>query len=104
MVSDYLEGNNDIKPYLLRIKLACDKLNTGHLMVVGDVNAWSHWWGSSLEDGRGVAYHSFLDEMGLEILNIGTTPTFEVFRGERLYTSCIDVTACSGSLLERLEG
>ncbi|GBO98366.1 hypothetical protein EVAR_84213_1 [Eumeta japonica] len=40
-------------------------LGTENLIIAGDINAWSHWWGSQREDRRGQAYRDFLDEMGL---------------------------------------
>ncbi|GBP97445.1 hypothetical protein EVAR_61152_1 [Eumeta japonica] len=56
---------------------ACKNLGTENLIIAGDINAWSHWWGSQREDRRGQAYRDFLDEMGFHILNTGSTPTFE---------------------------
>ncbi|XP_069361305.1 uncharacterized protein [Maniola hyperantus] len=102
VVSVYYEGDQDIEPYLVRTETACEKLNVKHLIVAGDVNAWSHWWGSPTEDQRGAAYSAFLNGMDLQILNTGNTPTFETHRGDRLCTSIVDVTACSESLLGKI--
>lgn len=52
---------------------------------------------------QGAEYNAFLNEMDLHILNTGDTPTFETFRGDKLYTSIVDVTACSQSLLGMAE-
>ncbi|CAG4958928.1 unnamed protein product [Parnassius apollo] len=104
IVSVYYEGDQDIEPYLVRTKVACEKLQTENLLVGGDVNAWSHWWGSSHEDQRGAAYNAFLNEIELHILNTGDAPTFETYRGNKKYTSVVDVTACSLSLLGRIDG
>ncbi|KAJ8719263.1 hypothetical protein PYW07_016819 [Mythimna separata] len=38
-----------------------------------------------------------------QILNSGQTPTFEIYRGDRWCTSIVDVTACSLSLLGKME-
>lgn len=103
VVSVYFEGNEDIEPYLARTKAICQKIPTQNILVGGDVNAWSHWWGSRSEDRRGEAYADFLNEMDYEILNEGDTPTFETCRGDRLCTSVVDVTACSQSLLGKVE-
>lgn len=103
VVSVYLDGKEDIEPYLDRIKAASGKLPTKNILVGGDVNAWSHWWGSRTENARGEAYNTLLNEMELQILNTGDIPTFEEYRGDRLYTSCVDVTACSLSLLDKVE-
>ncbi|XP_075990359.1 uncharacterized protein LOC142986010 [Anticarsia gemmatalis] len=103
IISLYYEGDQEIEPYINRTKSLIGKLKTTHNIVAGDVNAWSHWWGSSSEDPRGAAYSSFLDQMDLHILNTGDTPTFETNRRGRLYTSIVDVTACSQPLLGKLE-
>lgn len=103
VISVYLEGDQDIEPYLGRIQRACKSISSSNILVGGDVNAWSHWWGSSSEDQRGAAYNAFLTQMDFHILNVGDTPTFEVHRGERICTSIVDVTACSQSLLGRME-
>ncbi|XP_072948186.1 uncharacterized protein [Epargyreus clarus] len=103
IVSVYFEGDKDIEPYLARTRSACQALQTKNLVVAGDVNAWSHWWGSSYENPRGTAYSTFLNDMELEVLNTGRTPTFETYRGDRLFASIVDVTACSQSLLGRVE-
>ncbi|GBP23610.1 hypothetical protein EVAR_80227_1 [Eumeta japonica] len=58
--------------------------------------------GSERNDARGVDLCDFLDSEGLHILNEGNTPTFEVFRGDRLLKSVVDVTACSSALLDRM--
>ncbi|XP_045504439.1 uncharacterized protein LOC123701072 [Colias croceus] len=104
IISIYLEGDQDINPYISRIKLVCDKLPTDNLVVAGDINAWSHWWGSNSEDHRGKDFNNFLSEMNLQILNTGATPTFETYRGDRLYTSIVDVTVCSLPLLGKISG
>ena len=103
VVSVYYEGDQPIEPYLERTKAVCEKLDTPNIITGGDVNAWSHWWGSSSEDQRGAAYSSFLNEIGLHILNTGDTPTFEECRRGRLCTSIVDVTACSTSLLGKIK-
>ncbi|GBP00863.1 hypothetical protein EVAR_50148_1 [Eumeta japonica] len=81
IISIYFEGDEDIEPYIIRTKKACKNLGTENLIIAGDINAWSHWWGSQREDRRGQAYRDFLDEMGFHILNTGSTPTFETYRG-----------------------
>ncbi|GBP68192.1 hypothetical protein EVAR_23343_1 [Eumeta japonica] len=45
VVSVYLEGDQSA-PYLDRIKWVCSKLGTNKVILGGDVNAWSVWWGS----------------------------------------------------------
>ncbi|GBP94876.1 hypothetical protein EVAR_85896_1 [Eumeta japonica] len=96
IISIYFEGDEDIEPYHQNEK-ACKNLGTENLIIAGDINAWSHWWGSQRED-RGQAYRDFLDEMA-HILNTGSTPTFETYRGDRICSSIVDVTACSSPLI-----
>ncbi|XP_046977642.1 uncharacterized protein LOC124543462 [Vanessa cardui] len=103
LLSVYFEGDQDLHPYLQQIRSAINKVPTNNLLVAGDVNAWSHWWGSNSEDHRGADYHNFITEMDLHILNTGSVPTFETYRGDRLYASCVDVTLTSQSLLGRME-
>ncbi|GBP95347.1 hypothetical protein EVAR_85931_1 [Eumeta japonica] len=59
--------------------------------------------GSQRERQEGQAYRDFLDEMGFHILNTGSTPTFETYRGDRICSSIVDVTACSSPLIGRVE-
>ena len=40
-----------------------------------------------MEDERGREYSAFVKEMGLQLLNMGDTPTFETLRNGRMYTS-----------------
>lgn len=103
VVSVYYEGDQEIDSYLRRTQTACQSLGTDNLIVGGDINAWSPWWGSESENPRGAAYTAFLNSMDLHILNTGNVPTFETHRGDRLCTSIVDVTACSESLLGKID-
>lgn len=103
VLSVYFEGDQEIDPYLSVTQHTIHKLKTPHILLGGDVNAWSQWWGSVSENHRGAAYNSFLNEWDLQILNTGQTPTFETYRGDRWCTSIVDVTACSLSLLGKVE-
>lgn len=102
VVSVYYEGDADLEPYLERTKAVCESLDTTNTILGGDVNAWSHWWGSVSENQRGEDYSSFLNQMEYQILNIGDTPTFEECRRGKLYTSIVDVTACSTPLVGKI--
>lgn len=103
LVSVYFEGDQPIEPYIERTKAVCQKLGSDNIILGGDVNAWSHWWGSSSENQRGEAYSSFLNEVDFHILNVGDTPTFEEVRGGKMCTSIVDVTACSIPLLGKIK-
>lgn len=104
VMSVYFEGEADIESNILRVRAVCARLNTDKVLIGGDVNAWSHWWGSAAENQRGEAYSNFLNEMDFHILNTGDTPTFEEYRQGRLCTSIVDVTACSAALLGKIKG
>lgn len=103
VISIYLECDKPLEPYLQQIKKARKDLGTKNLILGGDVNAWSAWWGSKREDDRGANVSGFLDEQELHVLNRGIVPTFEVYRGGKLYTSNVDITACSTSVLGKVE-
>ncbi|CAH2247041.1 jg23896 [Pararge aegeria aegeria] len=77
LISVYFEVDEPLETYLDHVKTIVNKINTRNLILGGDVNAWSTWWGSSKENQRGADLASFLNEMELHILNIGDEPTFE---------------------------
>lgn len=103
VLSVYFEGDQDIEHYLSGTHHTIHKMPTNNIIVGGDINAWSQWWGSVSENHRGASYNSFLNERDLHILNTGQTPTFETYRGDRWCTSIVDVTACSLPLLGKVE-
>lgn len=103
-ISVYFEGTEPLEPYLGKLKGFLMGLGTNRIILGGDVNSWSPWWGSSREDSRGEVLRGFLNEMDLHILNQGTDPTFNVIRGDRNYTSCVDITVCTAQLLPVAEG
>ncbi|GBP92211.1 Putative 115 kDa protein in type-1 retrotransposable element R1DM [Eumeta japonica] len=101
VVSVYFECDKPIGPYLDRVKWVCSKLGTNKIILGGDVNAWSVWWGSERDDA------------GEQ--NSATSSTWRVtctqrreyprskYTGDRLLRSTVDVTACSSALLDRAE-
>ncbi|XP_050563633.1 uncharacterized protein LOC126913011 [Spodoptera frugiperda] len=103
VLSVYYEGDQDLDSYLDDTQHKMHLLKTNNILIGGDVNAWSQWWGSVSENHRGALYNAFLNDRDLQILNMGQTPTFEVYRGDRWCTSVVDVTACSLSMLDRVE-
>ncbi|GBP26662.1 hypothetical protein EVAR_23432_1 [Eumeta japonica] len=96
-------SNPSNNSYLNRVRYVCSKLETNKIILGSDVNACSVWWGSEHDDARGIDLCDFFDFKRLHILNEGNTPTFEVYRGDRLFRSVVDVTACSFALLDRAE-
>ncbi|GBP46657.1 hypothetical protein EVAR_86909_1 [Eumeta japonica] len=92
IISIYFEGDEDIEPYIIRTKRLAKSGNRK------SDHSWRHKCveplvGSQRQEGQ--AYRDFLDEMGFHILNTGSTPTFETYRGDRICSSIVDVTACS---------
>ncbi|CAK1598146.1 unnamed protein product [Parnassius mnemosyne] len=102
VVSVYLEGDKPIEPYLNMIGEAVESIGTRNVILGGDVNAWNTWWGSRETDIRGVELAAKLDELELHTLNRGTEPTFDIIRGGKRFSSCVDITTCSTSLLGRM--
>ncbi|KAJ2952394.1 hypothetical protein O0L34_g4681 [Tuta absoluta] len=103
VVSVYLEGDKPIEPYINQIKKTIEEIGTKDLILGGDVNAWNTWWGSRKIDPRGEELAGLLEELDLQILNQGSEPAFDTQRGQIRYTSCVDITTCSISLLGRAE-
>ncbi|KAJ2946800.1 hypothetical protein O0L34_g12863 [Tuta absoluta] len=99
VISIYFEDSAPIEPYLRQIKAIKEKLNETKIIIGGDANAWSHWWGSVREDPRGQELFDALNDMELHILNQGNEPTFDTIRGGRQFRSHVDVTMCSDGLL-----
>ncbi|KAI5631238.1 endonuclease-reverse transcriptase domain-containing protein [Phthorimaea operculella] len=98
----YLHGEADIHVDLHKIRDIIQKLNTTDTIIAGDVNAKSFWWGSDIEDKRGIELAETLAELDLNVLNEGNTPTFRTLRQGIWCTSIVDVTACSTSILDKI--
>ncbi|KAL0811622.1 hypothetical protein ABMA28_009992 [Loxostege sticticalis] len=102
-VSFYFEPDKPIGPYLDRLREVVEELGLRKLLIGGDSNAKSAWWGSPIEDHRGADMSGTLEELGLHVLNRGFIPTFETIRGNREFKSFVDVTACTEDLLSLVE-
>lgn len=103
LVSVYLEGTEDIGPYLIHIQRAVEEMRTPEVILAGDVNAKSYWWGESGEDSRGEAYVELLAQLNMSVLNKGHTATFSAYRNNRAYESIVDVTAATNTLLPKMQ-
>lgn len=104
LVSFYLEPDQSIGPYLDHLRKIGEMTECKWLIIGGDGNAKNTWWGGSKIDRRGDEMLATLDNLGLHILNTGDVPTFDTIRGDKRYSSYIDVTACSVDLLDRVDG
>lgn len=103
VASIYFEDNTDIKPYLDQLKEIVTKAENENILVGGDANAWSIWWGSEREDERGRELHGVLEELGLHVMNSGSVPTFDTIRGGKRYKSHVDITVCSESMINHID-
>lgn len=103
IVSMYLEKDESIEQDIERIKEICKKLDMGKILLGGDSNAWSAWWGSVDENLRGETLAGALSEMDMEVLNEGNEPTFYTIRGGKTYQSHVDVTACKTTMLGTID-
>lgn len=104
IVSVYLHKEVDIGGSLIVVKRIVQVMGVDRMVVGGDVNARSPWWGGDAEDERGRAVTEAFAELGLEVLNEGVEPTYRVYRSGRACTAIIDVTACSAALLAAATG
>lgn len=98
VVSFYLEPDQPIEPYLEHLKWIREEMGLLNILVSCDANAKSTCWEGSIIDGRGEEVSGSFEEMGLQVLNVGGTPTFDNIRGGKQYTSFADLTACSEGL------
>ncbi|XP_037296687.1 uncharacterized protein LOC115455319 [Manduca sexta] len=102
LISFYFEPDKPIGPYLEQLGKAVETLGRNGILIGGDTNAKSIWWGSAETDSRGEEMAGMLGEWGLQVLNDGGSPTFETVRGGKLLTSHIDITACSEDIVDKI--
>ena len=99
IASCYSEPDGDLAVLSARVsRLVGDRLVLG-----GDLNARSVWWGDRRTNARGLTVHDMVSSMNLHTLNVGNAPTFEVFRAGTWCRSVVDVTFCSVNMIDRVE-
>ncbi|CAG9138628.1 unnamed protein product [Plutella xylostella] len=103
LVSVYLEGDKSLNPYLSTVQSCMSRINTKTVILGGDINAKSQWWGCEHEEPRGTTFSEFAAQQDLHVLNEGTEPTFYIWRGDNLYTSRVDVTLATSALFHRVQ-
>lgn len=107
VVSFYFEPHpstmEQLGKYLEQLKQIERKFGK-YIIVGGDANAKSTWWGNKVEDNRGELTSGALEEMELQVLNNGDIPTYDCVRGNKLFSSSVDVTACTTELLSLIDG
>ena len=95
IVSLYMDINLPVQPpWLDRLMEMVDK--KGYPIIMGiDSNSHSALFGNT-DNQRGGAFEDFVLQYGLGIENVGTVPTFEIQRGNKLIQTYIDVTLTRG--------
>ncbi|CAK1589895.1 unnamed protein product [Parnassius mnemosyne] len=101
-VSIYLHEKGNIEEDLSTLKRIVEAMNTEDIVIGGDANASSIWWGCKADDKRGAMIMETVAELNLEILNTGKYPTFSVYRMGTLCSSIIDITTCTTSVLHKI--
>ncbi|KAJ4430663.1 hypothetical protein ANN_19253 [Periplaneta americana] len=77
-------------------KNGSDDLRDKRLLILGDINAKHHAWGSPINDWKGIQFHDFCCANNLTILNKGNKPTYR----RNNCASFLDVSVCSDRLLQ----
>lgn len=89
---------DDYKAFLFQLSESV-RLGPKDVIVAGDFNAHSPWWGSPYTFAKGNALTDTTSALGLIVCNIGDAPTFE--RGGS--SSHIDVTFASQRVLRKMD-
>ncbi|XP_073821458.1 uncharacterized protein [Musca autumnalis] len=96
--SCYLPPRYDIEEYKHIItKLVNDASSKSPILIAGDFNAWATEWGSPRTNERGRILLESFAQLDVELLNSGSTPTFNRNGG----SSIIDITFASTSIYDR---
>lgn len=85
-----------------KLKEVINLATTPYIVVAGDLNSYSHWWGCDEENAGGSEIVDFLSENSFNVLNQGSSPTFYTHCRGKLYASIVDVTTCSDTMLSRI--
>ncbi|XP_052748288.1 uncharacterized protein LOC128200104 [Galleria mellonella] len=102
IISVYLDKTYNIEQSITSLQTIINATDSTNLVIAGDVNAKSPWWGCDTEDVRGSVLVDVIFGLGMEVLNEGSQPTFSVFRQGQHCRSIIDITACSAHILNQL--
>lgn len=104
IISVYLDGEKLLEDDIKKLKEIMQMTATRNTILAGDFNAASHWWGCRVEDDRGTDIVDFLSEVGLNVVNQGSAPTYHTYRRGKLCASIVDVTTCSDALVDKVSG
>lgn len=97
LASIYCQFQDEIEPYLNKIRRLCNLLQNKPIIIAMDANAKSPIWNSSTTDARGAKLEGLLQELDLDVCNKPSmTPTFHNRAGCK---SNIDVTVASATAI-----
>lgn len=99
MASCYSEPDGDLRSLGGRVA----RFVGVNMILAGDLNARSVWWGDCRTNARGLDVCDMISAANLHVLNVGVAPTFEVFRAGRWCRSRVDVTFCSSDVIDKIE-
>lgn len=102
IISVYLDDKLPLTADLDQIQFIMQQLGTDDIIIGGDVNAHSVWWGSRTGNSRGRECVRFISQQDLNVVNTGDTPTFSVHRNGKICSSIVDVTLCTNNLVNRI--
>lgn len=98
LVSAYFKFADPTATHLEELQKIINEIDTP-LILAADVNAHSATWFNLTTDRKGEMVDRFIEQNDLHVINVLTdTPTY---RGPR-YSSNVDITACSRSLVDSL--
>lgn len=94
----YISPNIDILEYEQEVDNIMDTANNKDVIILGDINAKSTYWGAPKSDKKGNYWLNWLSARDMIVLNKGTKPTF--VRGQS--ESHIDVSLATNKIACRI--
>lgn len=71
-------------------------------IIGGDLNARSKRWYDNQENRKGKILSAFIDRNELEVINVGSQPTYEQERSTHTRYSIVDLTLCTTNLITKV--
>ena len=100
IISVYAPKHESLTPLLDILDSVTNKCNK--IILAGDMNAKSLEWNSPTMDHRGEQLSLAFAQLDLKPVNNNTLPTFDTMRDGTRFSSFIDVTAVSSSILSQI--
>ncbi|CAG5027192.1 unnamed protein product [Parnassius apollo] len=76
IINAYLEKDGNIEDDIRKITRILQDMDTENVILTGDFNARSLWWGSRAENERGLLLSEMIAELDMNVLNQGSDSTF----------------------------